>query len=69
MSTLFKIVSWVKTNGEVESFSRFRLRVMPACIENKIWFSKVTAMTKAPPKMLSTLRKEASLVIGKTCPY
>ena len=66
---LFQIVEWVKTHGEVRALDRIRLKVLSASIDEKIVLSKVGRETTCSDTYLALLRKVATEVVGRPCPY
>lgn len=66
--TLNDVVLWVKSQGNVKSFERLRLRLLGDALEEGIFWSKVDVNTTCSPAFLAKARKVASEIVGKPCP-
>lgn len=69
MSQLYNIIQWAQQNGEVKAIDRIRVQVLPVTMKEKIRLNEVTKDTECSPECLDAIRKAASDVVGKRCPY
>lgn len=67
--SLYDILEWAKKNGEVKVLDRIRVHVLPVTMQEKIRINEVTPTTTCSSACLEAVRKAASNVVGKPCPY
>lgn len=66
---LYKVVDWVRKNGEVKALDRLRVMVLPVTMEEGIRLAGVGPATACSTKALTAVRKAATTVIGQNCPF
>ena len=68
MTSLYKIVCWVRDHGEIEAESRLRIRTLPLTVREGIAFAQIGPSTQCSPQLMNAMLKEAAQVIGKSYP-
>jgi hypothetical protein len=67
--SLYDILEWAKSNGEVKVIDRIRVMVLPITMKEKIMLTNVTKTTACSNECLDAVRKAATQVVGKACPH
>ncbi len=67
-ASLYDVLNWAKTNGEVKVVERIRLRVIGWTMREGISLANVHPDTKCSGECLDAVRRAASEVVGKPCP-
>ena len=68
MSSIYQVVDWVRTNGDIHAISRLRLKVLATTLKEGVALGDVTPETKCSRECLDRVRQAASEVVGKPCP-
>lgn len=66
---LYKVVNWVRKNGEVKALDRLRVMVLPITMEEGIRLAAVEPTTSCSTRALSAVRNAATTVVGQNCPF
>lgn len=66
---LFQIIDWAKKNGEVKAVDRIKIRALSALMAENIQIQNITESTDCSGGCLEAIRKAASEVVGKPCPF
>jgi hypothetical protein len=69
MGKLYQILEWSKEHGEVKSVDRIRVKVLTLTIKEKLYLGQVGPDTECSPELLAAIRRVASEVVGKRCPF
>lgn len=67
--TLYQILEWARTSGEPKVIDRIRVYVLPVTMKEQIRITEVKPDTVCSQACLDAVRKAASSVVGKDCPY
>ena len=66
--SLYDILNWAKTNGEVNALLRIRIMVLPLSVKEGIILDQVKPTSTCSEQYLHAVRKAAQEVVGKPCP-
>ncbi len=66
---MYKILLWVQHEGKVKAMSRLKIRILPDVMREGILLREVNPHTSCSDDLLVKLRREASAIVGKPCPF
>jgi hypothetical protein len=66
--SIYDVVQWVRTNGDIHAINRLRLRTLATTIKEGISISQLSPQTSCSEACLETVRQAASEIVGQECP-
>lgn len=69
MTELFKIIDWVKKNGDEKAIARLKVFALADLMSENIKLEALTATSTCSPACLASVRKAAEAVTKQKCPF
>lgn len=67
--SLHAVVTWVRSEGDLNALNRLRLRVLASTIKEGISLDQVSPATNCSDECLARVREAASAIVGQPCPH
>ncbi len=66
--SIYELILWVRTEGDVKAFDRLRLRTLGDALEEGLYWSKIGPETTCSDAFFAKVRDVATELVGKPCP-